>query len=33
MEIRIETAAREYIRAKSSERIIFIDMVERPGGV
>ena len=31
MEICIEPAAREYIAAKSSDKIITLDMVERPG--
>lgn len=33
MEIYIEAAAREYIKGKSQDGIITIDMVERPGGV
>lgn len=33
MDIRIEPAAREYIKAKSPDGIITLDVVERPGGV
>lgn len=32
MDICIEPAAREYIAAKSSDKSITLDVVERPGG-
>lgn len=32
MDIFIESAAREYIRAKSPEQSVTIELVERPGG-
>jgi len=31
MDISIETVAREYIKTKSPESVITLDMVERPG--
>jgi hypothetical protein len=33
MDIRIELAARQYIKAKLPDSIITLDVVERPGGV
>ncbi|VBB06471.1 Hypothetical protein LUCI_1703 [Lucifera butyrica] len=33
MDIRIEPAALDYIKAKSPDNIITLDVVERPGGV
>jgi len=33
MDLHIESAAQEYIRAKSLDRSITLSVVERPGGV
>ena len=33
MDIQIESAAQDYIKAKSPDYIITLDVVERPGGV